>query len=94
MHKSGFNPFKSGRKSSAVIEVTDRVQTATRSYRNRGGYTPKNYATRPHTAAYKKLLEKKEQRRLDEEKQKATLAMSKRSQTPKKESRGSQTPTR
>lgn len=55
--RSGFKPYKT-KKSEAVVDVTNRLTTHTRSYRFQGGYTPKIYATRPKTAAYLKFKER------------------------------------
>jgi hypothetical protein len=64
------------------VNVIDRSHNHTRSYRNKNGYTPKNYATRPRTAAFLKLeklkAEKEEQARLEEERKAREAAAQRR----------------
>ena len=51
--QSGFQPYR-GPKAVASVQVLHQAPKATRSYRSIKGYTPKNYATRPSSAAFLK----------------------------------------
>jgi hypothetical protein len=57
------NSFKAYKGPHAVsgVDVIDVANKSTRSYRSSNGYMPKNYTTRPRTAALQRLQKKKEE---------------------------------